>query len=374
MSDERPFFATAAKGTEGVLRDELRSLRIRDVRADRGGVHFGRTLEDALRVCFCSRIAVRVLWRRGSFDASTPDALYEGVRAIDLSDVLTPAESLSVAATVKSGALTHSGFVGQKTKDALVDAQRAHFGKRSDVARDDPDVRVVVHVAKDHGELYLDVSGTPLHQRGYRTEAGPAPIKETLAAAMLRLAQWDGVRPLVDPMCGSGTIAIEGMLWAREMAPGLLGRKYGVQRWPLFGPGMKDALIALREQARARVRPEREAPTVMALDADPEVLAVAKRLAKRAGVNLAIDRLDVRDFAGTDPAGDVVTNPPYGVRIARGEGFDAQLAESFRALRGHRVTAICQDAQLAQAMRMKPSREHALWNGDLECRLFTWEP
>ena len=372
--DARPFFATAAKGTEGVLRDELRALRIRDVRADRGGVHFGRYFEDAMRVCFESRIAVRVLWRRGSFEAGSGEALYEGVRALDLSDVLVPEASLSVTATVKHGALTHSGFVAQKTKDALVDAQRARFGRRSDVARDDPDVRVVVHVVRDRATLFLDLAGTPLHQRGYRTEAGPAPIKETLAAAMLRLVGWDRQRPLVDPMCGSGTIAIEGMLWARGIAPGLLGRKYGFQRWASFGPELKDVLIALRDEARARVVPERDAPSVMALDSDPEVIAIARRLARKAGVQLQIERVDVRDFMGTDPAGDVITNPPYGVRLERGETFDRELAEALRPLRGHRVSAICQDRELARAMRIAATREHALWNGDLECRLYTWEP
>lgn len=370
---ERPFFATAAKGTEGVLRDELRELRIPDVRADRGGVHFGRRFEDAMRVCFESRIAIRVLWHRGTFEAASPEALYEGVHALDLSDVLTPQTTLSVSATVKHGALTHSGFVAQKTKDALVDAQRQRFGKRSDVDRDDADVKVAVHVVRDQASVFLDLAGTALHQRGYRNEQGAAPIKETLAAAMLRLAGWDRVRPLVDPMCGSGTIAIEAMLWARAIAPGLLGRKYGFQRWPLYDGPKKDALIAIRERAAARVVRASDAPSVMGLDCDPEMVAMARRLARKAGVQLEIVALDVRDFMGTDPPGDVVTNPPYGVRLARGELFDEQLAQTLRGLRKHRVSAICQDRSLEQAMRVRPTREHALWNGDLECRLYTWE-
>ena len=372
MSDV-PYFATAAKGTEGALRDELRELRIRQVRADRGGVHFGGRFEDAMRVCFESRIAMRVLWRRGAFDAPDADALYEGVRALDLSDVLEPELTLSVSATVKHGGLTHSSFVAQKTKDALVDAQRAHFGKRSDVGREDPDVRVVVHVVRDKAELFLDLAGEPLHRRGYRTEAREAPIKETLAAAMLRLCGWDRTRPLVDPMCGSGTIVIEGMLWARAMAPGLLGRRYGFQRWALYDASKKDALITIRDAAKARVVSERVAPTVMALDADVQAVSLARKLARQAGVTIQCERLDVRDFMGTDPAGHIVTNPPYGVRLERGERFDYELAQTFRELRGHRVSAICQDMELANAMRTKPVQEHALWNGDLECRLFSWE-
>jgi 23S rRNA (guanine2445-N2)-methyltransferase / 23S rRNA (guanine2069-N7)-methyltransferase len=370
MSD---FFATAAKGTEGALRDELRELRFREIRADRGGVHFGGGLEAGMRACFESRIAMRILWRRGSFPAPDGDALYEGVRALDLSDVLDPKLSLSVSATVKHGALTHNNFVAQKTKDAIVDTQRARFGKRSDVDREDADVKVAVHVVRDHAELYLDLAGEPLHKRGYRTEAREAPIKETLAAAMLRLAGWDRQRPLVDPMCGSGTIAIEAMLWARNIAPGSLGRRYGFQRWNTHDAPMKDGMIELRERAKARVLPESQAPSVMALDLDPQAVSLTRKLAKSAGVNLRCERVDARDFAGTEPPGHVVTNPPYGIRLERGEAFERELAAGLSLLKGHRVSAICQDRELQWAMPVRAVQEHALWNGDLECRLYSWD-
>jgi putative N6-adenine-specific DNA methylase len=370
---ERAFFATAAKGTEGALRDELRELRIPLVRADRGGVHFGGELGHAMRVCFESRIAVRVLWRRGRFAAPSGEALYAGVAQVDLRDVLDPDKTLSVSATVKNGQLTHSGFVAQKTKDAIVDAQRKHFGARSNVERDEPDVQVVVHVNKDEADLFLDLSGEALHRRGYRTESREAPIKESLAAAMLRLAGWDRKRPLVDPMCGSGTIAIEGALWARNIAPGLLGRSYGFQRWLSFDVSQKRALVDIRDACKERVVQEREAPTIMALDCDGLAVTLARKLARNAGVGIQIERLDVIDFMGTDPAGHVITNPPYGVRLSRGEDFEVGLANALGALRGHRVSAICHDPKLAHAMRSKPAQEHALWNGDLECRLYSWD-
>ncbi|MDB4976708.1 MAG: hypothetical protein JWN48_5049 [Myxococcaceae bacterium] len=367
------YFATAAKGTEGALRDELRELRFRHIKADRGGVHFGGVFSEAMRACFESRLAMRILWRRGEFPARTPDELYEGVKALDLSDVLHPKLTLSIHANVSGGSLTHSNFVAQRTKDAIVDGQREQLGKRSDVDKDDADVRIHVHVVRDHAELYLDLAGEPLHKRGYRTEAKEAPIKETLAAAMLRLSGWDRQRPLVDPMCGSGTIAIEAMLWARDIAPGLLGRKYSFQRWASHDPARKDALIHIRDRAKARVRPESEAPSVLALDIDPQAVALTKKLAKSAGVAFRTERLDVREFLGTDPPGHVVTNPPYGIRLARGESFDSELAHALSQLEGHMVSAICQDRELQQAMPIKPVQEHALWNGDLECRLFSWQ-
>jgi 23S rRNA (guanine2445-N2)-methyltransferase / 23S rRNA (guanine2069-N7)-methyltransferase len=374
MDAERPFFATAAKGTEGALRDELKELGLPQVRADRGGVHFGGGFADAMRACFESRIALRVLWRRGSFDASSPDALYEGVRAIDLSDVLDPERTLAVSANVKSGQLTHSGFVAQKAKDAIVDGQRARFNVRSNVERSDPDVHVLVHVVKDRAELSLDLAGTSLHQRGYRGEAREAPIKETLAAAMLRLCGWDRTRPLVDPMCGSGTIAIEAALWARDVAPGLLRKSWGFQRWLAHDDAQRKLLNQLREAARERAHGSAVEPTIMALDVDREAARLARKLAQRAGVAVHVQELDVREFAGTDPPGQVLTNPPYGVRLERGEDFDRSLARTLRALKGHRVSAICFDPGLRDAMRMAPVQEHTLWNGDLECRLFTWEP
>jgi 23S rRNA G2445 N2-methylase RlmL len=370
---ERPFFASAAKGTEGALRDELRELRIPHVRADRGGVHFGGDLAHAMRACFESRIAVRILWRRGRFRAPSGEALYAGVAALDLRDVLDPDKSLRVSATVKNGQLTHSGFVAQKTKDAIVDTQRAQFGSRSNVERDEPDVQVVVHINKDEAELFLDLSGEALHRRGYRTESREAPIKESLAAAMLRLAGWDRKRPLVDPMCGSGTIAIEAALWARNIAPGLLGRSFGFQRWLSFDTNQKRALVDIRDACKERVLPERLAPTIMALDCDGLAVTLARKLARNAGVGIQIERLDVIDFMGTDPPGHVITNPPYGVRLSRAETFESALAKAFRGLVGHRVSAICHDPKLAEAMRIAPNQEHALWNGDLECRLYSWD-
>jgi putative N6-adenine-specific DNA methylase len=369
------FFATAAKGTEGALRDELKELRIPQVKADRGGVHFAGDFVDGMRACYESRIAMRILWSRGTFDAHSPEALYDGVRALDLSDAIDTDRSLAVTATVKHGALTHSGFVAQKVKDAIVDRQRAEHGARSNVERDDPDVRVFVHIAKDRGELFLDLSGTPLHQRGYRAESREAPIKETLAAAMLRLCGWDRQRPLVDPMCGSGTIAIEAALWARDIAPGLLRKTWGYQRWALFDNTLKEALRSLRDGARERVLEPARGPSVMALDVDPRAVALARKLSEKAGAHVRVEQLDVRDFMGTDPPGQVLTNPPYGVRIARGEDFEVGVARALRALHGHRVSAICFDMGLCNAMgSLRPVQEHALWNGDLECRLFSWEP
>jgi len=202
LPDPLPFFATAAKGTEGALRDELRELRIPGVRADRGGVHFGRTWEDAWLACLHSRIAMRILAEVARFPAPSGESLYQGVRAVDWSAWLSPRHTLAVTANCRSGALTHTGFIAQKTKDAIVDPLRDRFGDRPSVDRKDPDLHVFVHLVRDEAVVYLDLAGESLHRRGYRSEHGEAPLKDTLAAAMLRLCGWDRASPLVDPMCG----------------------------------------------------------------------------------------------------------------------------------------------------------------------------
>jgi putative N6-adenine-specific DNA methylase len=372
----RPFFATAAKGTEGVLRDELRGLRLPAVRAERGGVRFGGTRLDALRACLASRIAVRVLEEVGRFPCADGDALYEGVReAFAWDAVLDVRRTLAVTSAVKSAALTHTAFVAQRTKDAIVDQLREHFGARPDVDRADPDVAVFVHLVRDEAAVYLDVSGASLHRRGWRAKAREAPLKETLAAAMLRLSGWDRSRPLADPMCGSGTLAIEAAQWTRDIAPGLSRGRFGAERWASHDESEAQALRELRESLRARIRPATHAPAIFAGDLDPRAVAQTRENARLAGVpEIHVAVQDVSALGPAEPAGHIVVNPPYGVRLASGDALVARMAEAFRTLPGHRVSALCADDGLADALRpLRPAQEHALWNGDLECRLFSWD-
>src|SRR5687767_5915131 len=169
-------FATAARGTEVALRDELRALRFRHVRADRGGVHFEGDLGDAGRACLESAVAVRVLSKLSETDAATGAQLYDGVRAIDFTPFLSVRHTLAVSAVSRSSALTHTQFIAQKTKDAIVDQLRDKLGARPSVDLDSPDVRVFVHIVRDRATIYLDVSGESLHRRGYRTRIGGAPL------------------------------------------------------------------------------------------------------------------------------------------------------------------------------------------------------
>jgi 23S rRNA G2445 N2-methylase RlmL len=371
-SDDHPFFATAAKGTEGALRDELRELRLPRIRADRGGVHFGGELEHGMRACLRSRIALRVLWRVATFEAGDAEALYAGTAGVDWSRFLDVRRTLAVSATVKHGALTHSGFVAQRIKDAVVDQLRRRTAARPDVDRHDPDVHVVAHVARDEARLFVDLAGVPLSRRGYRAAGGEAPLREHLAAAMLRLGGWRPGASLLDPMCGSGTVPIEGALWAAARPPGGMRRRFGFERWRCFDDAARDAWARERERAAAFAVPIET--RVEGSDRDAAALARARANAKRAGVTI---RLAQRELAALRPlprGSFVVTNPPYGVRVERDARWIPDLRRALDVLRDATVVVITPDRGLPRAVGRPADLEHTLFNGDLECRLFTWAP
>ncbi len=364
------FFATAAKGTEPALRDELRDMRFDGVRADRGGVHFAGELADAARACLWSRVGVRILLEVGMFDARDAEALYEGTRGVDWSAWMTPKTTLAVRATCRSSRLTHSQYVAQKTKDAIVDALRDRFGSRPSVDKDDPDVLVAVHLARDRATLYLDVGGSSLHERGWRARAGPAPLRETLAAAVVRMSGWDRRRPFIDPMCGAGTIAIEAAAWARRIAPGLYRERFGLERWASHDDAMRGRLEELRQEARAAKI--EKAVDVVARDVDERSLELARGNAQAAGVPIVVERRDVRDAGAADPPGFVVTNPPYGGRLAGDKALYEDLARAFRAMHGQKLAVLCGAPDLGTAMRRDPDRWWILYNGPIECRLLLY--
>ncbi len=358
------FFATAARGTEGALRDELRELRLRHVRADRGGVHFEGAMEDGYRACLGSRIAMRILRPLATFAATTGEDLYEGVGVVDWSEFLTQRHTLAVRATCVNSAMTHSLFIAQKTKDAIVDQLREKTGGRPSVNMESPDVTVSVHVAKDQAVVYVNLAGVPLHRRGYRSAAGDAPLKETLAAAMVRLSGWDRVSPFIDPMCGLGTIAIEAAALAANVAPGLYRERFGFERWASFDDVGR--MRELREEARAARVPPRG--PIFAGDIDPEMVSMARTNARSAGVDVAVHERDVRDLRSLPAGGAVVTNPPYGGRLEADATFLREMGRTLKRLEGYDLTIIAGAPGIARALG-QPDRWLIVFNGAIECRL-----
>jgi 23S rRNA G2445 N2-methylase RlmL len=359
------FFAAAIPGTETALCDEIRELGFASVRLNHGGIPFRGEPSEGWRACLTSRIAQRIQLLLGRFACPSEEALYDGVAAIDWSDYLSPEHTLSVSAVCTASTITHSGFAALKVKDAIVDQIRARSGRRPSVARQDPDVRIFLYLANNKAALYLDLAGEPLHRRGYRQDAGEAPLRETLAAAMLRMSRWDRTSPLLDPMCGSGTIAIEAALWARNMAPGLSRQQFGFERWAGFGADEADQLQTMRGELRAAA--SSQSPRIMAADIDPDALDMARSNARAAGVKIAFKERDVRQMQGDQAAHTIVTNPPYGVRLEKSPTFCREVTATFSRLHGWRVCFLAGTPDYARELSTPPQFKRHVTNGDLDC-------
>jgi putative N6-adenine-specific DNA methylase len=274
--------------------------------------------------------------------------------------------------------LTHSGFAALKVKDAVVDSLRDAFGARPNVDTKSPDVGIVVHMAAGRGALFLDLAGEALHRRGYRVAMVEAPLKETLGAAVLALGGTHLDKPFVDPMGGSGTLAIEQALAARGIAPGLR-RRFGFERWPTLPADAHAAWGRMRAEAEAIAveRSNLQLPPIVCADIEPDAVSAARQNASAAGVDDAItfERADAARLERRWPAGTVATNPPYGERLVP-EKLDElyrDVGRAFERLAGWRVIVLSGNPAFLRAMRGKPAVMHRLWNGPLEVRLLRYD-
>jgi len=358
------FFATAAKGTEPLLRDELNELGLSPVRADRGGVHFGAASRDAYRACLWSRIAQRVLEPLADFACPDEDALYAGVAGIDWQRVLDAERTLAVRAACRSSRLTHSQYIAQRTKDAVVDQLREQLGKRPSVDRQAPDVQLFVHLVKDRATVYLDYSGDSLHEHGYRKQQGAAPIKEALAAALVRYSGWDRASPFVDPMCGSGTLLLEAGLWAAERAPGLERPSFGFERWADFDAAAAQTLKELREEAQSLARPLEL--SLIGSDTDAQALEAARANAELAGLRVHLRLAPLTSAVPSAPRGGLVINPPYGERLSRSSELGSQLAAALRRFEDYQRALIL---PRGFELPLKADKFLLVYNGAIECEL-----
>jgi 23S rRNA G2445 N2-methylase RlmL len=370
-ADSFPLFATAAKGTEGLLRDELRERRFRGVKATRGGVHFEGSLREALRACLELRIAQRVLVELASFPCDSADELYEGVKAFPWASFTSSRHTVAVRVEGRATGVVHTVFAAQKVKDAICDSLRARYGERPNVDRDDPDLPIFVLLKNGEATVYADASGEPLFKRGYRLEHLEAPLKETLAAAIVRWSGWRGEGDFVDPMCGSGTIAIEAAMLAQQIAPGLDRGRFAVERFAAFSDADRSAGSELRERLQGEVRPLGEGRVLVA-DADPEACRIARANAERADVKLLVREAFLDELSLTRDDATIVTNPPYGERLELGRDLERGLRH-LMTLRCRSVHLLAGSESVAQALGERPTRWLDLANGDLPVRLLSFE-
>lgn len=326
---------TCADGLENSLAQELAELGFHDVKKERGVFRLQSDLAGMYRLCLWSRIASRVFMPLFSAPGNTPEALYETAVTWNWASVLTPAQTLAISATAARGVKVHTQYISLKLKDAVVDACRESFGERPSVATHQPDIALHVHAEADHFVVSLDLSGDSLHKRGYRVAMTDAPLKETLAAALLKQSGWPSqeYEALWDPMCGSGTFLIEAAWMAADIAPGILRDYYGFLGWRghddhLWQQVFADA-IARRDQSRSK-----SLPILLGSDANDEALNATLRNAKAAGVAQWLDLSAQSLYEATVPAqakavkGLVITNPPYGERL----GEKASNRDLYRAL------------------------------------------
>ena len=370
----RNCFAAVPRGAEEVAALELEALGISGVRSSKGGVAFVTNRAGLYRANLWLRTASRVLAQLAVFPCANPAELYAGVHAITWLELITPDMTLAVDCSLRDSALTHSGFVALKTKDAIVDRIREECGSRPNVNTATPDVRVNVHLHKNVCTVSLDSSGESLDRRGYRLERNEAPLRETLAAAIVALTGWDGSIPLVDPMCGSGTIPVEAALLAARIPPGLQ-RSFGFQSWLDFDGRLWEQLLKEAESGIKKL----PVGLITGYDQDSRALVLATRNAAKAGfegqLNFFHAALEV--FQPEGDKGVVIINPPYGMRMGEEEDLRelyCQIGDIMKKrCRGWTGFVMTGNLELAKYIGLKASRRFVLFNGPIECRLLKYE-
>lgn len=354
-----------------MLSAELGPLGARDIAATRGGVGFTGPFGLCYRVNLESRIASRVLWRVAQDRYRREQDLYEAARALPWRDWFTARRTIKVKVSAQRCPLNSLDFVTLRIKDAVCDHFAAATGARPSVDTHQPDLRIDAFLDENSFTLYLDTSGEALFKRGFRHAGGEAPLRENLAAGILKLSGWTPDQPLLDPMCGSGTIVLEAALMARSIAPGL-GRRFAFEKLNHFD---RHVWRALCEASRARQR-RKVRPAIYGSDHRVAALQAARVNLAAAGLDEAVQlhQTDVLELTPPAAEGVLVTNPPYGLRT----GEPAELAAFYPRLGdvlkqrfpGWRAYLFTGDLRLPRLIGLAPSRRTPLFNGALECRLF----
>jgi 23S rRNA (guanine2445-N2)-methyltransferase / 23S rRNA (guanine2069-N7)-methyltransferase len=370
-------FVTGHKGFETLLFHELRMV-LGDSEAvlekRYGGVEITGDLDAIYRLCLHSRLANRVFCELAKVRVEDDDQLYQAVSKIDWAQHLEANGSLAVSATLSRSKLTHSHFAALRVKDAIVDQFRERSGDRPSVEKNQPDIQIHLNIHQDQASISLDLSGDSLHRRGYRLEHTGAPLKEHLAAALLMQAGWNKegseTRQLVDPMCGSGTFAIEAAMMAANIAPGLKRSYFGFSHWRLHQPERwQDCL----QQARAAVISDPDVE-IYASDYDSSALQVSATNAQRAGVEHLIQfshqQVGDLELPATSTETLVICNPPYGQRLQAEHGLAelyADLGAAVRRMAPARLAIISANPDLLHRLQLNRLARKDVRNGPIEC-------
>ena len=339
----------------------------------RAGVHFEVDWWGVQRANLYSRLATRILVRVAHGSVLKEDDIYDLARTVRWERWFGAEHTLRVDTSAVKSPFKSLQFCNLRAKDGICDHLRDLEGERPSIDTVRPDARVHLFLSNDSGTLYLDTSGESLFKRGWRLDKGEAPLRENLAAGLLALSGWDPEAPLVDPFCGSGTILIEAAWIALGVPPGIQ-RPFGFERLRGHQPNRWQDL---KEEARSRIKPELDIPLI-GIDVDPMAIEAAMRNMERAWLTedtIQFEVGDARQAVAPAPKGWMVTNPPYGERLDDTESefwreWSACLKKEFV---GWQVNVITSDLELPSRMRLKPKRRIPIFNGALDCRLFSFE-
>jgi putative N6-adenine-specific DNA methylase len=371
----RQYFATVARGLEPIAAQELERLGAVEVRPDFTGVHFVGDVALLYRVNLWARTIFRVLVTLREFPCPNADRLYQEVQQIEWTQYLQPHNTFAVNATGGNRQLNHTHFTALQVKNAIVDQQRHEFGQRSSIDTENPDLLINAHIDHNRCILSLDSSGTSLHRRGYRPAMGLAPLKETLAAALLDLAEWEPSLPFLDPLCGSGTLPLEASLKALNLAPGLFRYQFAFEKWSDFDANLWDELL---KDAENRELSELKAP-ILGSDRDPDILSQARINAEQCGVadQVKFTQTELKDIEAPADSGVILCNPPYGERLgdARELGdFYKLLGDVFKQrFKGWTAFVLTGNKELAKRVGLKAARRIPVYNGAIACTLLKYE-
>lgn len=381
MSEPIQFFASCPKGFEDLLHKELKQLGIENIEDSFSGVPFSGELKDAYKACLWSRLASRILMPLSHFDASNEDELYKQVQQIDWSEHLHIDGTLAVNAQLINSTLNNSQYAALKVKDAIVDQFMARENERPSVDRDTPDIRIHLFINKDQAILSLDLSGEPLHKRGYRKSHVAAPMKENLAAAILNRAGWpneSGV--LLDPMCGSGTLLIEATLMALNIAPGLRRKYYGFINWKGHNAELWNELKREAQQLRD-LNINKISLDIKGYDESLDSIHAANFNIEAAGLEnfISTEQRSVADCQEPDSkaSGLVVVNPPYGERLGEVRELGYLYSDIGDCWKQHFNGWVCAlftaNIELAKQIGLRSHKNNTLYNGPIKCKLFHYK-
>ncbi|MGQ5522168.1 THUMP domain-containing class I SAM-dependent RNA methyltransferase [Chitinimonas sp. PSY-7] len=367
------YFAPCPRGLETVLAQELAELDAQGIVPTDGGVIFQGDWALMYRANLHSRIASRILWRLVERSYRSEDDIYKAARSIEWPSLFPVSCTIKVMVTGIGSKLRSLDFIALKVKDAVCDGFRTACGERPSVDTAKPDIRIHVFLTDRQQTIYVDTSGEALFKRGYRRETGDAPLRENLAAGILKLAGWQVDEPLLDPMCGSGTFLVEAAMMAKRMAPGRW-RSFAFERFMQFDAALWNEI---KQRSLAEELPSASC-AIYGSDDTPAVLAAARANLEAAGVSNAVvlEEADALEREAPQASGVLICNPPYGVRLEEQTWLDAlypmlghALKQRFAGWRAYYFTA---DLRLAKLIRLSASKRTVLFNGALECRLFEY--